>query len=255
MAQDNPNDVQVEEPQPAAQVPDDAAPTEQSVETSANALGLEPSIDDGPGNTDASGMDDAEDEMPDAESEESEDVSDAANPSESASDANSTTTSQSPGAPAAKPEEDTDERCEIEKQPYDFDHCTVQIAVQLLPDDGDPNGRMVVVGVRSHLDAPILRVTRLNELGALPPLVTVLLDELKAELPKREQAAREQFERKKEEKAKRKSVVTASKTSRGKKNKTTLATAPAASNATTTDSRPRPEVQVTAAPQQQIGLF
>jgi hypothetical protein len=113
---------------------------------------------------------------------------------------------------------------------------------------------MVVVGVRSHLDAPILRLVRLNELGALPPLVNTLLDELKADLPKREQAAHEQFERKKEEKAKRKSVVTASKTSsRGKKTKA-MSAAPA-SNVTATDNRPRPEVQVTTAPQQQMGLF
>jgi len=155
----------------------------------------------------------------------------------------------------AQPNAETDERSDLEKQPYDFDHCTVQIAIQLLPDDGDPNGRKAVVGVRSHLDVPILRLVRLNEIGALPPLVATLLDELKAELPAREQAAREAFEKKKEEKAKRKSAVTASKTSRGKKTKATLSTAPASSNATTPDPRPRPEVQATTASQQQMGLF
>ena len=155
----------------------------------------------------------------------------------------------------AQPNAETDERSDLEKQPYDFDHCTVQIAIQLLPDDGDPNGRKAVVGVRSHLDVPILRLVRLNEIGPLPPLVATLLDELKAELPAREQAAREAFEKKKEEKAKRKSAVTASKTSRGKKTKATLSTAPASSNATTPDPRPRPEVQATTASQQQMGLF
>ncbi len=151
---------------------------------------------------------------------------------------------------------DADERSEIEKQPYDFDHCTVQIAIQLLPHDGDANGRMVVVGVRSHLDTPILRLVRLNELGPLPPLVNELLDALKAELPAREQAAREAFEKKKEEKAKRKAGITASKTARGKKTKATaMATAPASSDANATDNRPRPEVKVTNAPQQQMGLF
>jgi len=152
------------------------------------------------------------------------------------------------------PEADVDERSEIEKQPYDFDHCTVQIAIQILPGDGDANERMVVVGVRSHLDSPLLRLVLLNELGTLPPIVNALLDELKTELPAREQAAREAFEKKKEEKAKRKATVTASKTARGKKTKATLATAPASSNATT-DNRPRPEVQATTAPQQQMGLF
>ena len=262
MAQDNPSDtVQVEEPQAAAQVPDGVTPTALSVEPSANALGAEPItevtlvIDDGTANTDAPGMDDAEDEIPDVESEENEDVGGTASAPESASDANGTATSPQANAPSEKSEEDADDRSEIEKQPYDFEHCTVQIAIQLLPDDGDANGRMVVVGVRSHLDAPILRLVRLNELGALPTPITALLDERKAELPKREQAAREAFEKKKEERAKRKSVVTASRTSRGKKAKTTLSAAPAASTAPTTDNRPRPEVQGTTAPQQQMGLF
>jgi len=113
---------------------------------------------------------------------------------------------------------------------------------------------MVVVGVRSHLDTPILRFVRVNELGTLPPIVNALLDELKAELPAREQTAREAYEKKKEEKAKRQATVTASKIARGKKTKATLSTAPASPNATT-DNRPRPEVQPTTAPQQQMGLF
>jgi hypothetical protein len=156
---------------------------------------------------------------------------------------------------AASAKEDVDDRCEIEKQPYDFDRCTVQIAIQLLPDEGNVNGRRVVVGVRSHLDAPILRVVRLNELGALPPVVNELLDALKAELPTREQAAREAFEKKKEEKAIRKATVTASKTSRGKKSKATSLSAAPGSDATVPDNRPRPEVKVTTSPQQQMGLF
>jgi hypothetical protein len=200
-----------------------------------------------------------EEDFAEAEEEEETEVAslDEATETEtsSPSDSNATIT-PTPSAPEA----DADDRCEIAKQPYDFDHCTVQIAIQLLPDDqgrlgdGDANGRMVVVGVRSHLDAPILRLVRLNELGPLPPLVGELLDALKAELPTREQAAREAFEKKKEEKEKRKATVTASKTTRGNKTKTTLATAPASQNATT-DHRPRPEVQATAAPQQQMGLF
>jgi len=260
MAQDNPNDTtQVEEPRATAQVPDGATPTARSAEPSANTLGAEPITaatlvsDDGAADPDAPGMDDAEDEISNAESEEDagEEVSAPASPS----DADGATASQSPNAPSAKSEEETDDRSEIEKQPYDIDHCTVQIAIQLLPDDGDANGRMVVVGVRSHLDAPILRLVRWNELGALPPLVTTLLDELKADLPKREQAAREAFEKKKEERAKRKSVVTASRTPRGKKNAkaTTQSTAPSVN--APSDNRPRPEVNVPTNPQQQMGLF
>ena len=149
---------------------------------------------------------------------------------------------------------DEDERCEIEKQVYDFDHCTVQIALQLLPDDGDSNGRMVVVGVRSHLDAPILRIVRLNDMGVLPPLVNTLLDELKSELPAREQAVRTALEKKREEKAMLKAkIVAGTKSSqRGKKTKAaTLATAPAAAT-TATDDRPRPNVTVLTNTQQQM---
>ena len=153
-------------------------------------------------------------------------------------------------------EAEKDERSELARQPYDFDHCTVQIAIQLLPDDGDTNGRMIVVGVRSHLDAPILRFIRMNELGPLTPLVATMLDELKAELPAREQAARDAYEKKKAEKAKRQTNVAASKTpARGKKNKKVSLDASPTAGATVPDNRPRPEVKVPTAAQQQMGLF
>jgi hypothetical protein len=199
-------------------------------------------------------MDDSEDDVAEEEADEEgeDETTETGSPSkDDTADAASSSSATLPTQSTAE----ADERSDLEKQPYDFDHCTVQIAIQLLPDDGDPNGRMVVGGVRSHLDVPILRLVRLNEIGALPPLVATLLDELKVELPAREQAAREAFEKKKEEKAKHKSAVTASKTARGKKTKATLSTAPASSSTTTTDNRPRPEIQATTAHQQQMGLF
>jgi hypothetical protein len=202
-------------------------------------------------------MEEVEDEFAEAEEEEeaTEDASSDETTETGATTPSDPANSTTPPTPAA-PEADADDRCEIAKQPYAFDHCTVQIAIQLLPDDGDAKGRIVVVGVRSHLDTPILRFVRVNKLGPMPLLVNELLDALKAELPAREQAAREAFEKKKAEKANRKALVTASKTTtRGKKNKAvTLATSPT-SNASANDNRPRPEVQVTATPQQQIGLF
>jgi hypothetical protein len=207
--------------------------------------------------TDAAEDEGTEDERPEEE-EASEDAGHdeamATEPSPQGDAVNVVPASSATPPTPSTPDADADDRSEIEKQPYAFELCTVQIALQLLPDDGDPNGRMVVVGVRSHLDAPILHLVHLNEVGTLPPIVNALLDELKVELPTREHAAREAFEKKKEEKAKRKATVTASKTARGKKTKATLSTAPAASNAPT-DHRPRPEVQATAAPQQQMGLF
>jgi hypothetical protein len=190
-----------------------------------------------------------EEETEDASAEETTEA-ETSSPNDSTDSASSNATQST--APTSQVEKD--ERSEIEKQPYDFDHCTVQMAIQLLPDDGDANGRMVIIGVRSHLDVPILRFIRANELGTLSPIVNALLDELKAELPVREQAAREAFEKKKAEKAKRQATVTASKTTRGKKSKATLSSAPASSTATA-DNRPRPEVKVSSAPQQQMGLF
>ena len=105
-------------------------------------------------------------------------------------------TQASPGTVASKPDE-KDQRAGVEKQPYEFDKCTVQIAVQFLPEDGDAKGRPVLLGVRTHLDAPIVRVVRLSELGELPPAINTLVDQLKSELPAREQATKERIEKEK----------------------------------------------------------
>jgi len=85
------------------------------------------------------------------------------------------------------------------EEPYDFDRCTIQIGLQLLPDDGDPAGRPVTVGVRNHADAPIVVLTRLSTLGPLPQIVTELLDRLRADLPVRQRASEEAAARKKAE--------------------------------------------------------
>ena len=245
MTQDNANQpIVVEEPHTSDQSP--AVQVDPATDTTTETQVTE------------SATEEVEDEFAEAEEEEETEDASPNEPAEtvtsSPGDSSESTTPSSATLTSANSEADKDERSELAKQPYDFDHCTVQIAIQLLPDDGDVNGRMVVVGVRSHLDTPILRFVRVNELGTLPPIVNALLDELKAELPAREQTAREAYEKKKEEKAKRQATVTASKTARGKKTKATLSTAPASPNATT-DNRPRPEVQPTTAPQQQMGLF
>jgi hypothetical protein len=270
MSQDNPNDqVDLEEPQVVTTVSDDrdrpselAQPSQPTVISDStfateSQIGEDAKDDTTSLVTDPNLSDEEDDEMSEDESPVEEE---SANETSVSASATNPTNSQSPQssstAAAVNDAADADDRCDLQKQPYAFEHCTVQIAIQLLPDDGDPNGRQVVVGVRSHLDAPILRLVRWHEIGALPLLVDELLNALKAELPAREQAAREAFEKRKAEKAQRKAVVTASKTTtRGKKNKTpTQATSPTA-NVTATDNRPRPEVQVSVTPQQQIGLF
>lgn len=244
MQQDNAIEPRAKDPQASA-----ADPThlDESAETPRQETTIESIPEEAEELADNAAEEDVDDELEEEPGESELAISTSSEP-----DSQNTATSS---APSTSKESDTDERSGIEKQPYEFDRCTIQIAIQLLPDDGDANGRRIIVGVRSHLDAPILKVVRLNELGVLPPIVNELLDALKAELPTREQAAREAFEKKKEEKAKRKATVTASKTSRGKKSKATgLSTAPG-SDATVADNRPRPEVKVTTSPQQQMGLF
>ena len=60
-------------------------------------------------------------------------------------------------AAANRPSTSTPAQCAARvEEPYDFDRCTIQIGLQLLPDDGDPAGRPIVVGVRNHADAPVI---------------------------------------------------------------------------------------------------
>jgi hypothetical protein len=119
------------------------------------------------------------------------------------------------------------------EEPYDFDRCTIQIGVQLLPDDGDPEGRPVVVGVRNHADAPIVALTRLSTLGQLPQVVNNLLGQLRADLPTRQKAREEAAARKKAEeeaaKTRREAARSKSKVSNAK---------PAPKKANTLDQAP-----------------
>ena len=71
--------------------------------------------------------------------------------------------------------------------PYEFEQCTISVQIILLPDDGDPRGREVVIGVRNHQDAPIIRAFRFSDVPLASP-VTDLLEELRAELATRELA-------------------------------------------------------------------
>lgn len=243
MTQDNPNQPRIaEEPQSSDQNP--TALINPVSERIANQIQIgEPVTEE-------------EDEFTEDEEEESEGASlEDTVEAETSLPGNSSDSTPATNLPnPSVPEAENDERSELAKQPYDFDHCTVQIAIQLLPDDGDASGRQVVVGVRSHLDTPILRFLRMNELGVMPPIVATLLEELKTQLPAREQVARAAYEKKQAEKAKRQSNTAASKTpTRGKKNKP--ACLGASPTATVPDNRPRPEVKVSTAAQQQMGFF
>ena len=154
-----------------------------------------------------------------------------------------------------------DRRSDIERQPYEFEKCTVQIAIQLLPNDGDANGRQVVVGVRSHQDAPILRLMRWSELGALPLTVMGLVEQLQAELPAREQGARERVEKEKEAQARRHTKAspakeaTTAKPTKPVKPKTVQAAAAPAPSVLTEEQRAKAVSQVAVDDKQQPTLF
>ena len=79
----------------------------------------------------------------------------------------------------------------VEDDPYEFDQCLITIAMALMPDDGNPDGRMVMLGVRNHQDEPILASCRLSDLMPLPDPVQQLLEQLKHQLPARSKRAAE----------------------------------------------------------------
>src|SRR3972149_1522778 len=50
-------------------------------------------------------------------------------------------------APGTVPVHTGNGKAPVDTQPYEFDQCTITIGIQLLPGDGDPGGRLVVLGV------------------------------------------------------------------------------------------------------------
>ena len=150
-----------------------------------------------------------------------------------------------------------DPRPVLEKQPYEFEQCTIQMAIQLLPHDGDAQGRQVLVGVRSHMDAPIIQILRSEELGALPPSLTALIEQLKSELPAREQAAKERAAKAQEE-AQRKAQPVHVSSKRGKtataKPEKAVAAAPQPS-VLTDEQRAKAVAQVATDDKQQLAMF
>ena len=92
----------------------------------------------------------------------------------------------------------------VEEDPYEFEKCLITVAMALMPDDGSPDGRMVMLGVRNHQDEPLLATCRLSDLMPLPDPVQQLLEQLKDQLPARSEKAAER--KAKAEEAKKKSA-------------------------------------------------
>jgi len=77
----------------------------------------------------------------------------------------------------------------VEEDVYEFGKCLITVAMGLLPDNGDPNGRLVMLGVRNHQDEPLLSTCRLNDLMPLPDPIQQLIEQLKEQLPARSEKA------------------------------------------------------------------
>ena len=142
-------------------------------------------------------------------------------------------------------------------QNYGSKAAKLWVKLQLLPNDGDAKGRPVLIGVRSHLDAPIVQMLRLDELGLLPPAITALIEQLKAELPARAQAAG-QLAAKAKEQAERKTPTVKASDKRGKTPlaKRDQAPAPAPQPSVLTDEqRANAVALVTTDDKQQLAMF
>ena len=93
--------------------------------------------------------------------------------------------------PTEKKPEATKQVNVVEEDPYEFEKCLITVAMALMPDDGSPDGRMVMLGVRNHQDEPLLATCRLSDLMPLPDPVQQLLGQLKDQLPARSEKAAE----------------------------------------------------------------
>ncbi len=73
-----------------------------------------------------------------------------------------------------------------QEEPYNFEQCTIELHLTFKPDDGHPDGRIVIISASSHGDFPIGEKIRESALGELPPPVQTLLKELVADFPNRQ---------------------------------------------------------------------
>ncbi|MFN6474029.1 MAG: hypothetical protein RMY36_030740 [Nostoc sp. SerVER01] len=72
---------------------------------------------------------------------------------------------------------------------YEFPNCPITISLQIFPEDGSPEGRQILIGIRNHQDPPIFKSHRSNDLACIQQLIDELLAQLQAELPARLVAA------------------------------------------------------------------
>lgn len=80
-------------------------------------------------------------------------------------------------------EESHNLQSEHQEEPYIFEKCTVELHLTFKPDDGHPDGRIVIISASSHRDFPVSEKIRESSLGELPLPLKELLKELVADFP------------------------------------------------------------------------
>lgn len=79
---------------------------------------------------------------------------------------------------AAEEDEDVDSDdpvISLERDATEFDKATITVVLQLLPHDGHADGRLVLLGVKSHNLPPLTSTRRLAQISPLPEELTHLL--------------------------------------------------------------------------------
>ena len=99
-------------------------------------------------------------------------------------------------------------------EPYHFEQCTIQVSLQILP-RGEGTDRQVVIGVRNHQDAPIVRTAPLSTL-TLPAILSEMLTQLELDMPARKLLKDERELRGKAEAEKKAAAKTATRKAAGK---------------------------------------
>ncbi|CAD5983705.1 hypothetical protein L2E68_22505 [Planktothrix agardhii 1029] len=85
-----------------------------------------------------------------------------------------------------EPEELNNAQSQQQEEPYNFEQCTIELHLTFKPDNGHPDGRIVIISASSHGDFPIGEKIRASALGELPPPVQTLFKELVADFPNRQ---------------------------------------------------------------------
>ena len=80
-------------------------------------------------------------------------------------------------------EESHNLQSEHQEEPHILEKCTDEVHLTFKPDDGHPDGRIVIISASSHRDFPVSEKIRESSLGELPPPLKELLKELVADFP------------------------------------------------------------------------